>query len=46
MVEPMSQHDDKFARESFTWRRAQPWQLWSITGVVVVLALWALIALT
>ena len=41
----MAQHtpypDDKFARESFSWRRMAPWQLWgiSVASAVVVLGL-------
>jgi hypothetical protein len=34
------QHDDKFARESFTFRRMAPWQLWgiSLASVAIVVA--------
>lgn len=28
--------DDRFARESFTFRRMRPWQMWSIGGIAVV----------
>ncbi len=45
MADPMLQPDDKYARESFTWRRMKPWQLWGITAAVVILVVWALIAL-
>ncbi|MGF1630571.1 MAG: hypothetical protein ACFCUT_13950 [Kiloniellaceae bacterium] len=27
------EHDDKYARESFSFRRMRGWQLWSITVV-------------
>jgi hypothetical protein len=43
MADPMSQNDDRYARESFTWRRMKPWQLWGITGVLIVLVILALI---
>ncbi len=43
MADPMSQNDDRYARESFTWRRMKPWQHWGITGALVVLVLLALI---
>lgn len=29
------ENDDKYARESFTFRRMKGWQLWSITVVAV-----------
>lgn len=43
MTENVSNRDDKFARESFGWRRMTPWQLWSITiaSAAVVIALLA-----
>lgn len=33
---------DSYARESFTWRRMRPWQIWTlaIVAVVVVAAGW------
>jgi hypothetical protein len=33
--------DDKFARESFTWRRMTGWQLWGVSlfAVAVLLGL-------
>jgi hypothetical protein len=42
MAENLTNRDDKFARESFTFRRMTPWQLWSISiaaAVVIVVAL-------
>lgn len=30
--------DDSYARESFTLRRMRPWQIWTLTIVVVVVA--------
>jgi len=30
--------DDSYARESFTWRRMRPWQIWTLSIVVVVVA--------
>jgi hypothetical protein len=30
-MENVTDRDDKFARESFTFRRMAPWQLWSIS---------------
>ena len=30
--------DDSYARESFTWRRMRPWQIWTLAIVVVVVA--------
>jgi hypothetical protein len=37
------QKDDKFARESFTLRRMKPWQIWSMSAIVVVLVVVALL---
>jgi hypothetical protein len=34
-----NQDDDRFARESFTFRRMRPWQIWALTLVVVLLAI-------
>ena len=45
MADPLSHHDDKFARESFTWRRMRPWQIWTMAAVVAGLLLGALIVL-
>jgi hypothetical protein len=28
--------EDRFAGESFTFRRMRPWQIWSIGGIAVV----------
>lgn len=30
--------DDSYARESFTWRRMRPWQIWTLLIVVVAVA--------
>ena len=30
---------DPYARESFTWRRMQPWQIWTLAIAGVVLAI-------
>ena len=30
--------DDSYARESFTLRRMRPWQIWTLSIVVVVVA--------
>ena len=27
--------DDPYARESFTWRRMRPWQIWTLAVVAV-----------
>ncbi|UUP16754.1 hypothetical protein NTH_01201 [Nitratireductor thuwali] len=32
----MRQEDDKFARESFTFRRMKRWQVWALVGAVVI----------
>lgn len=36
--------DDKFARESFTLRRMQPWQVWAMVAalvlVLIAVSLW------
>ncbi len=32
-----NQSDDRFARESFTFRRMRPWQIWTMSIVVLVL---------
>jgi hypothetical protein len=37
------QKDDKFARESFTFRRMKPWQIWSMSAIVLVLVVVALL---
>lgn len=29
--------DDRFARESFSWRRMKPWQIWTMVAVIVIL---------
>jgi hypothetical protein len=29
--------DDEYARESFTFRRMRPWQIWTLTAAVVVI---------
>lgn len=46
MAQNASNRDDKFARESFTFRRMTPWQLWSISiaaaAVVIVLLIYAI----
>lgn len=34
---------DPYARESFTWRRMQPWQIWTLAIAAVVLAILGLI---
>lgn len=34
--------DDRYARESFTWRRMQPWQYWTMTIVFIILVLLAI----
>jgi hypothetical protein len=31
--------DDKYARESFTFRRMKPWQTWGITIAAIVILL-------
>ena len=31
--------DDRWAGESFTFRRMRPWQIWTMTGVVAVLVI-------
>jgi hypothetical protein len=33
--------DDRFARESFTWRRMTQWQLWGVSlfGIAVLIGL-------
>ena len=30
--------NDSYARESLTWRRMRPWQIWTLSIVVVVVA--------
>lgn len=35
--------DDKYARESFTWRRMKRWQVWAIAAAAVVFVLIALL---
>lgn len=30
---------DRYARESFTWRRMQPWRIWALLISAVVLAI-------
>ena len=46
MTENVSNRDDKFARESFTFRRMMPWQVWSISiasaAVVIGLVVYAM----
>jgi hypothetical protein len=37
------QKDDKYARESFTFRRMKPWQIWSMSAIVLVLVVVALL---
>lgn len=42
MAENVTNRDDKFARESFTFRRMTAWQVWSISiaaAVVFIVAL-------
>lgn len=34
---------DPYARESFTWRRMQPWRIWTLAIAAVVLAILGLI---
>lgn len=29
--------DDRFARESFTFRRMRPWQIWTLLAALVIL---------
>ena len=36
---------DRFARESNTWRRMQPWQIWTAAGAAVALVVIGLIIL-
>lgn len=38
--EPASSTDDRYARESFTFRRMRPWQIWTaaIAAVAVLVA--------
>jgi hypothetical protein len=31
--------DDRYARESFTFRRMKPWQIWTMSTVVAVLVI-------
>ncbi len=35
----MRQEDDKFARESFTFRRMKRWQIWALLAAVVIMLL-------
>jgi hypothetical protein len=35
---PPEARDDRFARESFTFRRMQPWQIWTMATLLVVLS--------
>lgn len=44
MQQPVPPPDDRYARDSFTWRRMKPWQIWTMTAIVVVLILLALFA--
>ena len=44
MQQPVPPRDDRYARESFTWRRMKGWQVWTMSGIVVVLILLALFA--
>ena len=37
-------NDDQFARESFTMRRMEPWQIWAVGIFAVVAAIAMLIA--
>lgn len=30
---------DPYARESFTWRRMQPWQIWALAIAAIILAI-------
>lgn len=41
MAKHVSQSDDQFARQSFSFRRMTSWQLWSlsIASVIVVIGL-------
>lgn len=41
MARHVSQSDDQFARQSFSFRRMTPWQLWSISiaAAIVVIGL-------
>lgn len=36
--------DDKYARESFTFRRMKPWQITAMIAVLIVLLLLAFLA--
>ena len=40
MAQKVQRDDDKFARESFSFRRMAPWQLWgiSLASVAIVVA--------
>jgi hypothetical protein len=40
------ENDDKYARESFTFRRMKGWQLWSITVVSVAVVVGVLVYAT
>ncbi len=39
MAQNIPQHDDKFARESFGWRRMTSGQLWGITIVALAVVI-------
>jgi hypothetical protein len=41
---PPEAANDRFARESFTFRRMQPWQIAAMTGVIAVLVIVALVS--
>ena len=44
MQQPVPPRDDRYARESFTWRRMKGWQVWTMSAIVIVLILLALFA--
>lgn len=35
--------NDSYARQSFTWRRMQPWQSWALLFAAVILAILGLV---
>jgi hypothetical protein len=43
MAENIPHQDDRFARESFSFRRMKQWQLWGVSLFAVVVVVLALI---
>ncbi|ANW00880.1 hypothetical protein LMTR13_12545 [Bradyrhizobium icense] len=41
---PPEAANDRFARESFTFRRMRPWQITAMTGVLAVLLVLAIVS--